>query len=125
MKNKKTNKKSSSKKEHRGFTYFKGSIDSMLEHCSKIDFNKFEDQNTPLSDDEHIEMIMEEARVTRDVAKRVFNEIKLQHITETLESLMKKGLVEIKGHDKKGEPKYGLTEKGKKLGNALKKGGKI
>jgi Fic family protein len=108
---------------------FSGSIDDLLAFTQQnADFvdNVVEGrEEIMLNDKEAIQFVKDEFKeqhgeILTDVeAAEIMNEIKLAQVKDVIDSLVENGLVEIKEYDENGEPKYGLTEKGETLGDAL------
>ena len=62
-----------------------------------------------------IEHVMNELDMNREEAMETIQEIHLMEVQQTVDSMMKKGLLEITGYNENDEPLYTLTELGKSL----------
>ena len=102
------------------FKNFKGSVDELLDHCSKIDPNVVENEDYILSTEEAIDVIKEEYGCNDEEAKVILDEIKLAEAREIIQKLHDEGIVEVKEY-RAGEPLWGLTEKGKEEAKRIKK----
>lgn len=102
------------------FKNFKGSIDELLDHCSKIDPNVVDDEDYILSNEEAIDVIKEEYGCSDADAKKILENIKLSEAREIIQKLQDEGIVELKEY-RDGEPIWGLTEKGKEEALRIKK----
>jgi hypothetical protein len=91
---------------------FTGNIDDLLNHCASID-DKQLDESIELEN--AIEHIMNELDMNREEAMETIQEIHLMEVQQTVDSMMKKGLLEITGYNENDEPLYTLTELGKSL----------
>lgn len=113
-------KQGTSMKPSTPFKNFKGSIDELLDHCSKIDPNVIDNEDYILSTTEAIDVIKEEFHCDDEEAKEILDNIKLAEAREIIQKLQEEGIVEIKDyHD--GEPIWGLTEKGQEEAKRIKK----
>jgi predicted transcriptional regulator len=108
------------------FVPFKGSVDELLNHVNKLDPDEVEDvvvnqtKDVMLDDDVAIKMIQSELDCDEQMAKDVFNQIKLEEVDRVLKSLIEEGLVQVSEY-KDGEPMYSLTDNGKFFAEKLKK----
>jgi hypothetical protein len=91
---------------------FTGNIDDLLTHCASID-DKQLDESIELEN--AIEHVMNELDMDREEAMETIQEIHLMEVQQTVDSMMKKGLLEITGYNENDEPLYTLTELGKSL----------
>jgi hypothetical protein len=91
---------------------FTGNIDDLLNHCASID-DKQLDESIELEN--AIEHVMNELDMNREEAMETIQEIHLMEVQQTVDSMMKKGLLEITGYNENDEPLYTLTELGKSL----------
>jgi hypothetical protein len=91
---------------------FTGNIDDLLNHCASID-DKQLDESIELEN--AIEHVMNELDMNREEAMETIQQIHLMEVQQTVDSMMKKGLLEITGYNENDEPLYTLTELGKSL----------
>ena len=108
------------------FRNFKGTIEELIENVQKFDVDKLdnimsEKEDIMLTDEESIDLIIEEVHCSEEEAKRILTEIKEEIVSDNLKILMERGLVEIKEYNSEGEALYGLTEDGKKYAESMKK----
>lgn len=101
------------------FKNFKGSVDELLDHCSKIDPNVVDNEDYILSTEEAIDVIKEEFHCNDEEAKEILDNIKLAEAREIIQKLQEEGIVEIKEY-RDGEPIWGLTEKGQEEAKLIK-----
>lgn len=99
--------------DKRPFSNFKGTIDELLDHCSQIDPDIVENKDTPLTDNEAIDIIKEEAHCDDEEATEILQELKRHQMQEIFENLQEAGLIEVSHYDEDGDVVYILTEKGK------------
>jgi hypothetical protein len=99
---------------------FTGSIDELLEHTSTLDPDISNADLQSAQREAGIEHIMKRENVDREQAEEIYNEIALMEVSSVVEDLVKKGIMELQGYEENGEPKYGLTELGKKMAEQLK-----
>lgn len=98
---------------------FTGSIDELLDHCTNnIDVDRL---YAECEKRECIEVLMREMDCTAEEAEVMYNEIALAEVQKTMDDLVKEGLVEVSGYNKKGEPLFSLTELGKKAQKQINK----
>lgn len=103
-----------------------GSIDEILEHCSNSDFDITDEQYKEQQYKECINYLMKEENLSEEEAIEIYNEIALQEVKSIVDKFVEDGIMEIQGFDENGEPKFGLTELGKKCAAELEaKNGKI
>jgi len=102
--------------EHGGM--FTGTIDQVLNHCANLNVDELDKQCERQST---IEYIMKETGCDEAEANEIYEEASLMEVKETVDDLVKQGLVQIVGYDKDGEPLFGLTELGKSVQDELKK----
>jgi hypothetical protein len=98
---------------------FTGSIDELLKRCASIDVDKL---YADCEKRECIDALMREMECTEEEADILYKEIALTEVKNTVDDLVKEGLVEIIGFTEDGEPLFDLTELGKKAQNQIKKG---
>ena len=103
---------------------FKGSIDDLLSHCATLDLNKVEEQVKAEEKAECIKVIMQELECDEAEALEVYNEIALSETKTVVDQMVEDGLLEVIGHNKDGEPLFGLTELGKAIRSEIDKGNK-
>lgn len=98
---------------------YKGTIDSFLDHCSKLNINEVEEQIKIQEKEECLEVIMKQCECNLEEAEEIYNEIALAEVKETVDQLVKEGLLEVSGYNEDGEPLFVLTELGKQVQNKL------
>jgi len=91
-------------------TTFTGTVDQLLEHCSKLEFDISEEQIKQREYEMSLQLIMDSEEVSRDEAIEIYNMIALEEVKQTVDKLVKDG----------GEPKFGLTELGKQCAGEIK-----
>jgi len=101
-------------------TTFTGTVDQLLDHCSKIDFDISEEEIKARNYELSLKYIMDSENVNREEAIEIYNFIALQEVKETVDKLVKEGLLQISGYDEEGEPKFELTELGKQCAGEIK-----
>ena len=94
---------------------YTGTIDSFLDHCSKLNINEVEEQVKLQEKQECLEVIMEQCECSLEEAQEIYNEIALAEVKETIDQMVKDGLVEVSGYNEDGEPLFVLTELGKQV----------
>lgn len=94
---------------------YTGTIDSFLDHCSKLNINEVEEQVKEQEKQECLEVIMEQCECSIEEAEEIYDEIALTEVKNTIDNLVKEGLVEISGYNEDGEPLFVLTELGKQV----------
>jgi hypothetical protein len=97
---------------------FTGSIDELLMHCENIDVEKL---YADCEKRECIAVLMRDAQCSEEEAEILYKEIALNEVKNTVDELVKDGLVEISGFNEDGEPLFTLTELGKSVQDELKK----
>ena len=98
---------------------FTGSIDDLLNHCSKLDTAKVEEQVKVEEKEACIQVIMKELECDEAEAEIIYNEIALADVKETVDKMVAEGLLYVSGHNEDGEPLFQLTELGKAVRNEL------
>ena len=98
---------------------FTGSIDDLLNHCSKLDTAKVEEQVKVEEKEACIQVIMKELECDEAEAEVIYNEIALAEVKETVDKMVAEGLLYVSGHNEDGEPLFQLTELGKAVRNEL------
>ena len=63
--------------------------------------------------------IMTDLECSREEAEVIYSEIALAEVKETMEQLLKDGIVRISGYNDEGEPLFVLTEFGKQVKKEL------
>jgi len=97
---------------------FYGTVDALLEHCSKIE---------PVAEVENLFgheitlTIKEELGCSYAEADKIAKELQGGELDLQLDSLIKEGYVTIDGEDSDGNPKILLTAKGKKYFDEMNK----
>jgi len=97
---------------------FTGSVDDFLNHCANIDAEQL---YADCEKRECLTVLMRELDCTEEEAEVLYNEIALNEVKNTVDELVKEGLVEITGYNEDGEPLFGLTELGKIVQKDFKK----
>lgn len=97
--------------------HFIGNIDQFIEHCSNIDVDQL---YIDLEEKDCLHKIQLELGCDVDTALELYNKLILQEISETLNQLIDRGLVEIVGYDVNGIASYSLTPLGKQIQLVLK-----
>lgn len=100
---------------------YTGTIDSLLDHCSKLNINEVEEQVKRQEKEDCLEVIMKECDCSLEEAEEIYNQIALAEVKESIDQMVKEGLVEISGHNEDGEPLFVLTELGKQVQKNLNK----
>lgn len=107
------------------YTLFTGTIDDLLNRAIEIS-NKMDE--TPRivefnqeDYDDCIDYIMTSENLDRESAIGLYNQIRLQEVSDIIQDLVDKGLLEVVSYDETGEPKYGLTDQGKDAAKQIKK----
>jgi len=100
---------------------FFGSIDDLLNHCSRLDTDKVEEQVKAEERDECIRVIMKELDCNEFEAGVIYNEIALAETKETVDKMVSDGLLYVSGTTEDGEPLFSLTELGKTLRDEMDK----
>ena len=106
--------------DHRPFKNFTGDVDSLLEHCSKVDLSLVDNQDTLLNHEELIDTIMEDYKVTREEAEYFAFQIKLDIVRDTTKKLADEGILELVGYDEDGECVYKMTPAGEQIYGKMK-----
>ena len=83
---------------------YTGTIDSFLDHCSKLNINEVEEQVKEQGRQECLEIIMEQCECSMEEAEEIYDEIALTEVKNTIDNLVKEGLVEVSGYNEDGEP---------------------
>ena len=94
---------------------YTGTIDSFLDHCSKLNINEVEEQVKEQERQECLEIIMEQCECSMEEAEEIYDEIALTEVKNTIDNVVKEGLVEVSGYNEDGEPLFVLTELGKQV----------
>lgn len=98
---------------------FTGSVDALLEHCSKLDIKVVEEQIKLDEKEDCLKIIMSDCDCSLEEAKEIYSDIALSEVKETMEQLLKEGIVEVSGHNEEGEPLFTLTELGRQIQKEL------
>ena len=98
---------------------FTGSIDDLLNHCSKLDTAKVEEQVKVEEKEACIQVIMKELECNTYEAEIIYNDLVLAEVKETVDKMVADGLLYVSGHNEDGEPLFQLTELGKAVRNQL------
>jgi hypothetical protein len=105
---------------------FSGTLDELSaftqENADFVESVIDEKEGVILTNKEAIAMLKEEMPgISNEEAERLVNEMKLEMIQEVIDSLMEKGLMEVKDYGADGQELYGPTELGKKCTEELNK----
>ena len=98
---------------------YTGTIDGLLEHCSKLDINEVESQIKREEKEECLNIIMTDCECSLEEAEEIYSEIALAEVKESMEQLLKDGIVKVSGYNDEGEPLFMLTELGKQIQKEL------
>lgn len=98
---------------------FTGSVDALLEHCSKLDIQKVEEQIKLDEKQECLSIIMKDCECSLEEAEQIYNDIALSEVKQTIDQLVKEGIVEVSGYNDDGEPLFTLTELGRQIQKEL------
>ena len=98
---------------------FTGSVDALLEHCSKLDIQKVEEQIKLDEKQECLSIIMKDCKCSLEEAEQIYNDIALSEVKQTIDQLVKEGIVEVSGYNDDGEPLFTLTELGRQIQKEL------
>jgi len=98
---------------------YTGTIDGFLEHCSKLDTNEVEQQIKREEKEECLNIIMTDCECSLEEAEEIYSEIALEEVKESMEQLLKDGIVKVSGYNDEGEPLFMLTELGKQIQKEL------
>jgi hypothetical protein len=98
---------------------YTGTIDDLLEHCSNLDIQEVEEQMKRDEKEDCLNVIMTDFECCREEAEVIYGEIALAEVKETMEQLLKDGIVQISGYNDEGEPLFVLTELGKQVKKEL------
>ena len=82
---------------------YTGTIDSFLDHCSKLNINEVEEQVKEQEKQECLEVIMEQCECSMEEAEEIYDEIALTEVKNTIDNLVKEGLVEVSGYNEDGQ----------------------
>jgi len=85
---------------------FEGSIDDLLNHIDNIDLSTLDHD---IEVENEVQTIMKETGSSHDQVVESLFEIHLHEVQNTLNLLVKKGLVKITGYTEAGEPLYSCT----------------
>jgi hypothetical protein len=106
-------------------TTFTGTIDQLLDHCSKLDFDISDEEVKEREYEASIKYIMDHEAASREDAIEIYNMIALEEVKTTVEKLVKDGILKITGFDDEGKPEFGLTELGKQCAGEIKNQDKL
>lgn len=98
---------------------FTGSVDELLAHCANIDAEQL---YANCEKRECIAVLMRDLQCTEEEAEVFYKEIALNEVKNTVDDLVKEGIVEVTGYNEDGEPLFSLTTLGKKVQDELNKG---
>ena len=100
-------------------TTFTGTVDQLLEHCSNLEFDISDEEIKQREYEMCLEYIMTSEEVSREEAIEIYNMIALEEVKQTVDKLVKDGILEVTGVDEEGEPKFGLTELGRQCAGEI------
>jgi hypothetical protein len=98
---------------------FTGSVDDLLNHCANLNTDMVEEQVRLEEKEECIRVIKQELECDDEEALKVYNEIALTEVKQTVDDMVKEGLLYISGYNEEGEPLFNLTELGKAIRNRI------
>ena len=98
---------------------YTGTIDGLLEHCSKLDINEVESQMKREEKEECLNVIMTDCECSLEEAEEIYSDIALSEVKQTIDQLVKEGIVEVSGYNEEGEPLFTLTELGRQIQKEL------
>lgn len=98
---------------------FTGSVDDLLNHCANLNTDMVEEQVRLEEKEECIRVIKQELECDDEEALKVYNEIALSEVKQTVDDMVKEGLLYISGYNEEGEPLFNLTELGKAIRNRI------
>jgi predicted transcriptional regulator with HTH domain len=96
---------------------YKGTVDSFMSHCANLDVDELYNK---CNKRESLEYIMKECNCDESEASEIYNQIAEQEVKESIESLIRDGLVQVVGYNENGEELFGLTELGKSVQTEVK-----
>jgi hypothetical protein len=111
-------KKNTKKKITSSFT---GNIDQLLNHCTQLDTETTDEQLNLAQREAGIQYIMNQERISYELATEIYNRIAYEQIGMQLKKLIEEGIVEIDEFNENGEPLYKLTEFGKLVAEEIQK----
>ena len=97
---------------------FKGTVDQFLKHCAEMNVDTLYDE---CERRDCMQYIMRETNCSEEEAAVLYEEISMNEVKNTLDNLVKDGIVEISGYNEEGEPLYSLTDLGRKIQEDLNK----
>jgi predicted transcriptional regulator len=98
---------------------FTGSVDALLEHCSKLDIQEVEEQIKLDEKQDCLNIIMTDCECSLEEAEQIYSDIALSEVKQTIDQLVKEGIVEVSGYNEEGEPLFTLTELGRQIQKEL------
>lgn len=98
---------------------FTGSIDEFLDHCTKLDISEQSEVIKQSEREECLRIIMRDCECSFEEAEEIYDQIALNEVKETIDQLVKDGIVEVSGYNDDGEPLFTLTELGKQIQKEL------
>ena len=99
--------------------HFTGTVDQLLEHCANMDLNAVQEQVDTQNRASCIDYIRKESGCSKAEAEKIYEEICLLEVNQTVDKLVADGLLQIGEYDADGEPKFILTELGKQVHNQM------
>lgn len=90
-------------------TFFKGSVDDLLNHVQTAPNTEIENVDNPnkiLHREEIIDLIIEDLKVNRQDAERMADEILMEEFNRIIQPMLEKGIVEVVDYDADGLPIY-------------------
>lgn len=94
---------------------FTGTIDQLLEHCDNLDLKSVQDQINKQNRNDCIEYIKKDYGCSEEEATKLYDEICMAELDETVDQLVMDGILEIGDYNADGEPQFILTKLGKQL----------
>jgi predicted transcriptional regulator len=98
---------------------YTGTIDGLLEHCSNLDLKEVEEQIKLDEKRDCLNIIMQDCECSLEEAEQIYNDIALNEVKQTIDQLVKEGIVEVSGYNDDGEPLFTLTELGRQIQKEL------
>lgn len=91
----------------------------LFKQCYSMEIHENEEQMKDSQYEESIKYIMKSEQISRTEAIEIYDLIAMEDTKQTIDKLMKEGLVKVVGYNSDGEPKFGLTEFGKQCAAKL------
>lgn len=84
--------------------------------------NKVQDQLKEEEKELCLEVLMKELDCNKFEAEIIYNELALKEVQETVDKMVKEGILYVSGHNDDGEPLFSLTPLGKQIQKELENG---